>query len=246
MDRLLYIAMTGAKHALQTQAANNHNLANLGTTGFKADLVAYRSAHLQGPGAASRAYGVLEGRGTDLSPGPIQATGNELDVAVDGSGWLAVQGSDGREAYTRAGDLRVSSAGLLVNGAGHLVLGDGGPIAIPPAEKIEIAGDGTLSIVAAGEPASNPVTLDRLKLVDPPPADLEKADNGLLYLPDGATAPPDAAVRVVPGALEGSNVSAVDALVNMISHAREFELQVKMMGVAEENDRAEAGLLRLA
>lgn len=246
MDRLLYIAMTGAKHALQAQAANNHNLANLSTTGFKADLVAFRSAYLHGPGAPSRAYGVLEGRGTDLAPGPIQATGNELDVAVDGPGWIAVQGPDGREAYTRAGDLRISSAGLLVNGAGHMVLGDGGPIAIPPAEKIEIAADGTISIVPTGEPASNPVTLDRIKLTNPPAEELAKADNGLLYLADGAAAPPDAAVRVVPGALEGSNVNAVDALVNMIGHAREFELQVKMMSLAEENDRAEAELLRLA
>jgi flagellar basal-body rod protein FlgF len=246
MDRLLYIAMTGAKHVLLSQAANNHNLANLSTTGFKADLVAFRSAYLHGPGTPSRTYGVLEGRGADLSPGPIQATGNELDVAVDGPGWLAVQGPDGREAYTRAGDLRVSSGGLLVNGAGHVVLGDGGPIAIPPAEKLEIAADGTISIVPPGEPVSNPVTLDRIKLVNPPVEDLEKADNGLLYLPEGAVAPPDAAVRVVPGALEGSNVSAVDALVNMIDHAREFELQVKMMGVAEENDRAESELMRLA
>jgi flagellar basal-body rod protein FlgF len=245
MDRMLYLAMTGAKHLLMAQAANSHNLANLSTSGFKTDLVAFRSGYVHGPGEASRAYGVVEGRGTDLSRGPINVTGNALDVAVDGPGWIAVQGPGGREGYTRAGNLRVSSGGLLITGAGHFVLGNGGPIAIPPAEKLEIGTDGTISTVPVGEPATNVVSVDRIKLVNPPPEDLAKATDGLMYLPDGRIAPADAVVRVVPGALEGSNVNAVDALVNMINNAREFELQVRMMALAEENDRAELAMLRL-
>ena len=134
MDRLLYVAMTGASQTMLAQAANSHNLANASTTGFRADLSAFRAMPVFGPGAPSRVYAMAERPGVDMSYGTLVSTGNDLDLAVKGDGWIAVQGPDGREGYTRAGDLRISTSGLLVNGAGHLVLGENGPIAIPPAE----------------------------------------------------------------------------------------------------------------
>src|SRR5512143_2647468 len=168
MDRALYVAMTGAKQLLQAQASNSHNLANASTPGFRADLTDFRSMPVFGPGFPSRVYAMQERPGVDLKPGPIDATGRELDMAIKGDGWIAVQGPDGSEAYTRAGDLRISSGNILETGAGYPVMGQGGPIAIPPAEKIEIGTDGTISIRPLGEQASTLVQVDKIKLVNPP------------------------------------------------------------------------------
>lgn len=239
MDRMLYIAMTGAKQTLQAQAVNSHNLANINTTGFRQDLAAFQSLPMQGPGHAdARVYAVANGQGADMRHGSIVHTGNELDVAINGEGWLVVQAPDGSEAYTRAGDLRIDSAGMLTTGAGHLVMGDGGPIAVPPAQKLEIGVDGTVSIQPLGEAATTLAVLDRIKLVKPDRAQLEKGADGLMHSLDGVPAAPDATVRITSGALESSNVNSVDALVNMIDLARNYELQVKMMKEVEDNDAA--------
>lgn len=245
MDRMLYLAMTGASQTMLAQAANSHNLANVSTTGFRADLEAFRSLPVYGPGHPSRAYAMDEGSGTDFSPGAITTTGRELDVAVNGSGWIAVQAPDGSEAYTRAGDLQVTTGGMLLTGAGHPVLGNGGPIAVPPFEKLEIAADGTISIRPLGQGAQTLAVVDRIKLVDPPGPDLEKGTDGLLRLKNGGTAEPDAQVQLVSGAVESSNVNAVDAMVRMIELARQYELQVKTMKTAEENDAASGRLIQL-
>ncbi len=245
MDRLLYVAMTGASQTMLAQAANNNNLANASTTGFRADLSAFRAMPVFGPGAPSRVYAMAERPGTDFSYGSLLATGRDLDVAVKGEGWIAVQGPDGREGYTRAGDLRVSTAGLLENGAGHLVLGNSGPIAIPPAEKIEIGADGTLSIQPVGQSATTLAVVDRIKLVKPPLQDLVKGSDGLMRMQDDSVPPPDAAVGLSAGTLEASNVNPVDAMVNMISLARQFEMQVKMMRTSQENDASAAQILRM-
>ncbi len=245
MDRMLYVAMTGAKQTLVAQAANAHNLANVSTSGFRADLAAFRAMPVFGPGQPTRVYAMAERPGVDLSAGVVSHTGRELDVAINGEGWIAVQGRDGREAYTRAGDLRVTPNGQLITGAGLPVLGNGGPIAIPQYEKLDIGADGTISIRATGQAAAALATVDRIKLVNPPIEELAKGEDGLMRRRDGREADADARVRLVSGSLEGSNVNAVDALVNMLTLQRQFEMQVKMMRTTEETDAAAAQVMRL-
>ncbi|WP_435104253.1 flagellar basal-body rod protein FlgF [Arhodomonas sp. AD133] len=244
MDRLAYLAMTGAKYALEQQRTTSHNLANANTPGFRADLEALVSREVEGPVRPSRVYGEEVRTGSDFSQGALTTTGRELDVAVSGEGWLAVQASDGTEAYTRRGDLRITEGGLLETGDGHLLMGNGGPVAVPPAEKIEIGADGTVSVVPKGQGANAMVTVDRIKLVNPPPESLSKGEDGLFRLADGETAPADAGVKVTSGALESSNVSAVDSLVEMIDHARRFETYIKMIDTARQTDEAGQRLLR--
>lgn len=246
MDRMLYVAMTGAQQILRAQAITNHNLANASTTGFRQDLAAFRSMPVFGDGFPSRVYAMAERPGVDTSSGALQTTGRELDVAVDGEGWIAVQAPDGKESYTRAGNLYLSPEGILKTGAGYPVLGDGGPIAIPPADKLEIGSDGTISIRPLGEPATTLVQIERVRLVKPGPSDLLKDDYGLMRRRDGQPALPDSSVRLVSGTLESSNVNTSAALVDMIDLARQFELQVKMMKAAEDNDNATDKLLRMS
>ncbi len=246
MDHMIYLAMSGAKQTMHRQATNNHNLANVSTTGFRADLDAFRSLPVHGPGHPSRVYVSDERAGVDFSPGQIVHTGRNLDVAISGDGFIAVQAPDGSEAYTRAGDLRITSAGLLETGTGLPVKGNGGPIAISPYERMEIGSDGTITIQPVGQQATALAVLDRIKLVKPKITELEKADDGLLRLQSGDVAPADAAVTLVTGSIESSNVNSVDALVNMISLSRQYEMQVKMMKTAEENDAASARLMRMS
>lgn len=246
MDRMLYVAMTGAGQLLKAQSLHSHNLANAATTGFRQDLAALRAQPVFGEGLPSRVYAMSERPGVDFSPGPLASTGRELDLAIDGEGWLAVQAADGSEAYTRAGDLQLTPEGLLVTGAGHPVLGEGGPIAVPPAEKLEIGADGTLSILPLGEPGGVLVEVDRLRLVRPDPERLYKGLDGLLRLDAELPRPPaDASVRLRSGMLEGSNVNAVAALVDMIDLSRQFEMQMRMMHTASQNDERSDRLLRL-
>lgn len=247
MDRMLYVAMGGAEQTMTAQAANAHNLANVNTTAFREDLMAFSAYDLEGLGYPTRVYAVAEDSGTNLSPGTLMATGRDLDVAVSGPGWIAVQAPDGTEGYTRAGDLRLTPNGMLVNGVGHPVLGNTGvPVAIPPAEKIEIGGDGTISIRPRGQTPQTLAVVDRIKLVNPDSANLTKGTDGLMHTLDGVIPPPDASVRLISGSLESSNVNAVDAMVNMIALARQFETQVQMMKTAEENDSASAQLMQIS
>ncbi len=246
MDDLVYLAMAGAKQAALSLASTNNNLANASTTGFRADLDAFISLPVSGPGLESRVYVSDERAGVDLSPGVVVTTGRDLDVAINGSGYIAVQAPDGGEAYTRAGDLRVSAEGLVSNGVGQPVMGNGGPIALPPFERIEIGADGTISVQPLGQGASTLAVIDRIKLVNPPPTSLEKGADGLLRLTGGAEAQAEASVRLESGALESSNVNVVEALVTMIERARMFEVNVKMMKVAAENDAASSQLLSLS
>jgi flagellar basal-body rod protein FlgF len=245
MDRMLYVAMAGAKETLRAQTVNNHNLANASTTGFKADLAAFQSRAVDGSGYASRVYTQSTSNGWDQTGGSLQSTGRDLDVAVNGKGWFAVQGPDGKEAYTRAGDLQVDATGQLVTGTGLPVMGDGGAITIPPYTSLFIAGDGSISIVGQGQTPQATSTIGRLKLVNPPAEQVERGDDGLFRMKDGSIAPADAAVRIGSGVLESSNVNAAEAMVNMITLARQFEMQVKAIRTAEENGAAAAALMRL-
>lgn len=245
MDRMLYVAMSGAKETALSQARNTQNLANANTTGFKASLEAFTSRQVTGPGFESRTYAVNQDMKADLSPGPLQATGRDLDVAVQGEGWIAVQAPDGTEAYTRAGDLRVDSLGLLTTGTGLPVLGEAGPIAVPPFETFEIGTDGTISIRPLGQEANVLAEVDRIRLVNPNPDELVRGEDGLIRHQLGVEQPADAQVTLTRGMLESSNVNTVEAMVNMIDLARHFEMQVKMMKTAEDIDSASASLLRM-
>ncbi len=248
MDRMLYVAMSGAKQIMLAQAVNNNNLANVSTAGFRADLDAFRSMPVFGPGYPSRVYTVTERPGTDMSAGALTTTGRELDVAVNGQGWIAVQAPDGSEAYTRAGDLRVSVNGQLETGAGHPVMGNGGPIAVPPFEKIEIGSDGTISILPIGQAPSALAVVDRIKLVNPLQRDMEKGVDGLMRVKGAinGNVAPDATVSLAGGVLESSNVNAVEAMVKMIELSRHYETQIKMMRVAQENDVAATQMMRIS
>lgn len=245
MDRMLYVAMTGAKNIMLAQAINNNNLANINTTGFRADLASFKSVPIDGVGYPSRTNAVVEGTSVDMSSGPLITTGRELDVAVKGDGLITVQAPDGNEAYTRAGDLQINSAGMLVTGAGFPVLGNSGPIAIPPNEKLEIGADGTISILPVGQTPNTLAVVDRIKLVKAPAESLVKTNEGLLRPVTGGTLPPDASMTVQSGVLETSNVNGINALANMIELSRHYEAQIKLLKTAEDNDAAGAQLVSL-
>ena len=245
MDRAIYVAMTGAKQTMLAQSVNSHNLANVSTTGFRADLNAFMSAPVQGQGMPTRVNAIATSTESDFSHGVINTTGRELDMAVNGDGWIAVQSDNGEEAYSRAGDLRIDTGGMLVNGAGHPVIGNGGAIVIPPAEKIEIGVDGTISIKPVGQAATALVNVDRIKLVNPDNATLYKAEDGLMRTRNGIPAANDTTTRLISGALESSNVNSVNALVEQITLARQFEVQVRVMKAVEENESATARMMSL-
>lgn len=238
MDRLIYLSMAGAKATMQRQEVLAHNLANASTNGFRAEMASFRAVPVLGDGASTRVFALESTTGHDSSPGVIQSTGRPLDVALRGQAWLAVQGLDGTEGYTRAGALATSPEGLLVTGGGLTVLGEGGPITIPPNAAVTIAADGSVS-AAVGNAA--PQTVGRLKMVTPEAA-LTRGSDGIFRAAEGELAA-DPTARLEPGALEGSNVSAVETMVGMISAARQFEHQMKMLQGAEQRDQAAARLL---
>lgn len=245
MDEMVYVAMTGAKQVEYAQAINSNNLANISTTGFRADLHSFSSIPVEGPGVDSRVNAVVESYGTDLGQGAIINTERDLDIAIRGKGFIAVQAPDGGEAYTRAGDLRLQPGGLLATGAGHLVMGDGGPVALPPSVKMSIGKDGTISVQPLGSGPETLTVADRIKLVKPDPAQLSKGSDGLFYLEDGAIADADASVKITSGTLESSNVNVAKTLVNMIELARLYEMQVNTIKAAQENADTSATMMRL-
>ena len=243
MDRLIYTAMSGAKHTLNQQAAVSHNLANANSTGFRAELHKLRAVPVQGEGLATRAFVVDASVATNFDAGPLQQTGRALDVAVEGRGWLAVQLPDGSEGYTRDGSFELSPNGVLQTRNGLPVLGDGGPITIPPDHEVQIGKDGTISAMLAGGEQNVVNNLGRLKLVNPPEEALVRGEDGLFRLRGGGEAPVDEAVQVAGGYVEGSNVNVVDQMVQMIALARQFEMQTRMLQSAEANDQAATRVL---
>jgi flagellar basal-body rod protein FlgF len=247
MDKMLYVAMTGASQNTLAQRAHANNLANISTNGFQRDFEQARSMPVFGDTFPARVYAMSERPGTDFTPGTLQETGRELDVAVDGQGWIAVQSADGSEAYVRTASLQIDSLGQLRTGNGLPVLGNGGPIAVPPEQKVEIGQDGTISIRALGEAPSVMAEVDRIKLVKPDLQNMEKGADGLIRV-KGATQPqlPDANVRVTSGFLEASNVNAVEEMTAILSLSRQFELHVKMMRTAEEGATAMARVMQLS
>jgi flagellar basal-body rod protein FlgF len=247
MDKVIYIAMTGARELLWRQATVANSLANVNTNGFRAEVTSLRALPYIGDGANTRAMVVENSIASDLTPGSITQTGRELDVAIQGPGWIAVQDAQGREAYTRAGSLQINSNGLLQTRNGLNVLGDaGGPLTIPPDEDVLIARDGTISSAPVTGDRNAITVVGRMKLVNPPEADLVRGDDGLFRTRNGGPAPADINVALLGAALENSNVNPADALVSMITLARQFDMQIKLLQNAEANANSAEKLLAVA
>jgi flagellar basal-body rod protein FlgF len=249
MDRLIDTAMTGASQMLNRQAAVAHNLANVNSTGYRAEEHQLRAVQVQSTaqqkGLATRALTVDASTHTNYSSGPMITTGRPLDMAVQGSGWIALQMPDGSEAYTRNGSLELNVLGIVQTRSGLPVQGDGGPIAIPPEQKISVGDDGTISTLPESGVQNTVSIIGRVKLVNPPASDLVRGEDGLFRLRDGSAAPVDEGVKVATGTLEGSNVNPAEQMVAMISLARQFEMQMKLLSTADANDRAATQILSL-
>jgi len=244
MDRMLYIATSGGTNILRAQTLVTNNLANANTNGFRADLARFNDSPIQGPGYASRVNSISQGLGFNKSPGAMVSTGRELDVAIRGPGWIAVQAPDGTEAYTRGGSLFVNSLGLLETRSGLLVQGDNGPVAVPTHVQLMVGSDGVISVIPEGQGPETLAEVGRVKLVNPDPATMLKRHDGLVQLVDGATAEPDANVQIVSGFLESSNVNLAESMVSLIELARQFEIQMKMMQTADDNANRAAQIIR--
>jgi flagellar basal-body rod protein FlgF len=245
MDRLLYISTIGAAQIEQAQAVHSHNLANVSTNGFRAEFAQAQSRWVEGDGYPARVYGITQVPGSDFSEGIPQSTGRALDVAVQGPGFLSVQLPDGSEGFTRAGDLQLDSVGRLLSREGMPVLGDNGPIALPPYESLVIGGDGSLTVRPQGQGPETLAQVARLKLVNPNVEDLVKDATGFFKRSDGAPQAADPGVQVVSGFLESSNVNAVNELTEILSLARQFELEVRMMRTAQTNDESASQLVQV-
>jgi flagellar basal-body rod protein FlgF len=246
MDRALYVGMTGASETLRAQSANSNNLANASTPGFRAQLIETQAVAVNGPGVQSRVYGEMLDSGWDSRNGSISQTGRDLDVALRPDRWLAVQTADGGEAYTKAGDLRVDAYGQLSTANGQPVLGDGGPISVPPYSSISIGADGTLSIVPAGQGPSTIAAVGRLKVVQATPDQLTRGEDGLMRTAPDVTLDAASGESLTSGALEGSNVDLASTMVTMIQLARQFDLHTKLMKTVEDNASAASTLVRMS
>ncbi|MFS1437840.1 flagellar basal-body rod protein FlgF [Shewanella sp. 10N.286.48.A6] len=247
MDKLLYVAMSGAKQNMNALAVRANNLANVNTDGFRADLVQARSMQAFGEGLPTRVFAMTESPGHNFDSGPLKTTGRDLDIAVKDKGWIAVQAADGGEAYTRSGSLNFDTTGLLTNARGNPIMGEAGPIVLPlPVEKVQISPDGIISIRPQGATADIVEEVARIKLVNPNNADMMRGEDGLFRLTTGQNIPNDPNVQVESGAVEGSNVNAVSEMVALIDIQRQYEMQVKMMKNAEDLDRASSALMRIS
>ncbi|GFZ86493.1 flagellar basal-body rod protein FlgF [Dyella caseinilytica] len=244
MDRSVYIAMTGATQTMRAQDAVSHNLANASTVGFKAELSAFQSVPVLGPGANTRINAVAQGVGADETQGSIQHTGRSLDVAVNGPGWVAVQAADGTEAYTRAGNLQLDADGNLTDSRGNPVMGTSGPIDIPQSSKISVGTDGTISSVPMGQGPDTIAAVGQIKLVNPDPTQMSEGSDGLMHMNDGSTADTDSTVTITSGALEASNVNPSSELVKMISLSRQYEMQVRSIKTSEDDADDSSKLLQ--
>jgi flagellar basal-body rod protein FlgF len=244
MDKLVYTAATGLKAHMAAQAAIANNMANSSTIGFRADRVVFDRLQVNGDGMDTRTPASAEVVDADRRPGAIMQTGRPLDVAVTGDAWLAVQATDGTEAYTRRGDLQISPTGVLETGDGFPVMGSGGPITVPPASSVAIAADGSISIVAPGADKT-PQVIDKLKLVSPKGSTTVKGLDNLLHVRGGGVLPEDLDAKVEGGALEGSNVNMTQSLVDMIENQRSYEVQANLMKQAKDMDESAASLMRV-
>jgi flagellar basal-body rod protein FlgF len=236
MNNIVIAIQAKANQIMSAQAVNANNLANSATDGFVAEMVHYGSG----------LYRNQQFSMPDMTRGPIQHTGREMDISLQGEGWIAVLNVNGEEAYSRRGDLKLDSNGLLIDGAGRLIQGNNGPIALPPYESITIGDDGTITIRPLGAQSNNLAIVDRIKLVNPPANELIRGPDGLFISATGIPAEADASIKIQVGDLEGSNVSAVGELLKMMDMAREFEANFKLMQDVDENAKRLNSLLRIS
>ncbi|PZQ24184.1 MAG: flagellar biosynthesis protein FlgF [Sphingopyxis macrogoltabida] len=245
MDRLIYTSLTAMRGSQSRQTAIANNLANVNTPGFRADMAEAQSLWLQGSGLDARAMSSEEVVGADMRAGTVTATGRDLDIAMAGDALLVVQAKDGEEAYTRRGDLQVSAAGLLTTGDGLPVQGTQGPMTIPPADSIKIDSEGRVWVVPQGGDPENPQEVDRLRLATPAGSDIVKGLDGVFRVRDGGILPDDPEARLITRSIEGSNVAATTALVEMIEASRSWDTQIKMISDVRDMDSATANLMQL-
>jgi flagellar basal-body rod protein FlgF len=245
MDRLIYTSLTAMRGAMARQTTIANNLANAQTTGFRADLAEAQSLWLDGQGIDARAMASEEVLAADMKSGTVMSTGRDLDIALSGDAMLSVQADNGEIGYTRRGDLMLSETGLLTTGDGKPVQGSQGPITLPPADSINIDVEGRVWIVPTGGDPAQPQEVDRLKLASPAGSDVVKGLDGLFRVRDGGVLPDDPDARVITRSLEGSNVSATQALVDMIEASRSWDTQLKLIGDARDMDAATADLMSL-
>jgi len=245
MDRLIYTALSGMRGAMARQTTTANNLANANTTGFRAEMSSASALWVRGPGLETRVPTSQQVVAADMAPGSVTNTGRDLDVAMQGDALLAVQADDGSEAYTRRGDLQVSATGVVTTGDGHPVLGEGGPLTLPPADSVRIADDGAIWIVPQGGDPNQPQQVDRLKLATPAGSRIQKGLDGLFRVPDGGALPSDPDARLTPHSLEASNVNTSQTLIDMIEASRSWDMQVQLVTQAREMDTSAADLMRL-
>ena len=246
MDKLIYTAMTGASQAFEQQATTAQNLANANTNGFRAQIDSFQAIPVTGVAPLKTRTQVSNATvGTSFVTGPLMQTGRDLDVALQGPGWIAVRAEDGSEAYTRNGSFEVSPTGILVTQAGQQVVGDGGPITIPPDSKLIVGKDGTISTLVPGLVPATSNALGRIKLVNPPEENMVRGDDGLFRLKQGGVAQLDPNLHLVGGALEGSNVNLVDSMVRMVNLARSYETQITMIKTAQDNASKASQIMNL-
>lgn len=245
MDRVIYTSLTAMRGSMARQTAIANNLANAQTPGFRADMAEAQTLWLHGSGLDARAVTSEEVIGADMQAGTVMATGRDLDIAMQGEAMLVVQAPNGEEGYTRRGDLKLASSGLLTTGDGHPVQGAQGPVTIPPADSIRVDEEGRVWVVPAGGDPENPLQVDRLRLAGPTGSDIVKGLDGLFRVRGGGILPDDPEARVVTRSLEGSNVSATTALVSMIEASKAWDSQLKLISDAREMDSSTANLMQL-
>ena len=245
MDRLIHTALSGMRGAMSRQTVTANNLANANTVGFRSEMSSAEALWVRGQGFTARAPSSQEVRAADMSAGSVSDTGRDLDIALQGDALLAVQAEDGSEAYTRRGDLQLSASGLLTTGDGHPVLGEGGPLTLPPADSVRIAEDGAVWIVPTGGDPNQPQQIDRLKLATPAGSRVQKGLDGLFRVENAGILPSDPAARVTPHSLEGSNVNTSQALIDMIEASRSWDTQLNLITQARDMDTSAADLMRL-
>ncbi|MFN3388309.1 MAG: flagellar basal body rod protein FlgF [Allosphingosinicella sp.] len=245
MDRLVHTSLSALRGAMARQTATANNLANANTTGFRAEISSAQSLWLRGAGFEARAQSSQEVLAADMQQGAVSETGRDLDIALEGDALLAVQARNGDEAYTRRGDLKLTDSGLMTTGDGHPVLGEGGPITLPPVDSMRIDRDGAIWIVPAGGDPNVSQQVDRLKLATPAGSQVLKGTDGLFRVPNDGILPADPQARVTPRSLEGSNVQVTTALIDMIEAGRAWDTQLKLISTANEIDTSAADLMRL-
>lgn len=246
MDRLIYSSLAAMRGAMARQATIANNLANVNTSGFRGEFTSAEAEWLKGSGLNGRATMSQDVTGADMTSGAVQSTGRDLDVALNGDALLTVQAQDGSEAYTRRGDLQLSDSGLLTTGDGMPVLGQSGPITLPPADSVSIGKDGQIWIVPQGGDPKSPQAVDTIKLVSPQGSTIKKGIDGLFHVDGGGNLPSDPDASLTSKSLEGSNVNASATLVDMIDASRSWEAQIKMLTTAQDLDKSSTALMQIS